>query len=147
MKRRNRDQHTTAQRDTQDPSGPHRATVDLAAYRAASEKLDRGAELAPRPIADDELAPVVAELERLRAENARLRGDDAPPASVAQVKYLAGLANEMSRRDAAAVISYLKGWPGWSKRQQSAALMRLQALTGREALDLVPDPRDKGGAA
>ena len=144
--------HDPAPSETTPTTLNKRARLELGdelADRAASAAL----EMAPRAVADlaelDALtaAPLLAELAELRAENARLRGDDGPPASKAQVSYLTRLINRLSRRDAAAVIAYLAGWQGWSKRQQSAALLRLQALTGREALYLLPDPRKAEGGA
>ena len=167
MSRRNHRHDTTAPRSTQDPVVPQRTppkdTVDRT-FTKRRERVARGdelaeraaaaaTELAPRPIGDlaelDSLtaAPLLAELAELRAENARLRGDEGPPASEAQVAYLTRLVNRLSRRDAAAVIAYLAGWKGWSKRQQSAAMMRLQALSGRDALEMLPDPRKAEGGA
>lgn len=96
----------------------------------------------------DEAPPaVLAELERLRAENAKLRGDTAPRASEKQVRYLVQLLDRLSKPDAQAMIAYLKGWQGWNKRQQFAALLRLQAIPPRDAFDLLPDPRDAAGGA
>lgn len=83
-----------------------------------------------------------AELARLRAENARLRaatGDVDEPATEAQLRYLAGLLPAVSKRDAQALIAYLKGWQGWSRRGQRAAMLRLARLPQREALDRLPD--------
>lgn len=83
-----------------------------------------------------------AELARLRAENSRLRaatGDAEEPATEAQLRYLAGLLPNVTKRDAQALIAYLKGWQGWSRRGQRAALLRLARLPQREALDCLPD--------
>lgn len=94
----------------------------------------------------DDRDDLLDELARLRAELARARGDDSPPASPEQLRFLADLLrNGVSKRDAAAMIGYLKGWQGWSKAQQSLALQRCAAVRPQEALDALPT-RAGGGA-
>jgi hypothetical protein len=94
----------------------------------------------------DDRDDLLDELARLRAELARARGDDSPPASPEQLRFLADLLrNGVSKRDAAAMIGYLKGWSGWSKAQQSLALQRCAAVRPQEALDALP-ARAGGGA-
>ncbi len=83
-----------------------------------------------------------AEVARLRAEVARLRaagGDADEPATEAQLRFIAGLLTSVGKRDAQALIAYLKGWQGWSRRGQRAAVLRLSRLPQREALDRLPD--------
>jgi len=97
----------------------------------------------PRPLVvgdeRDDRGELLDELARLRAELARARGDDSPPASPEQLRFLADLLrNGVSKRDAAAMIGYLKGWPGWSKGQQSLAMQRCAAVRPQEALDALP---------